>query len=217
MSEKRKILVLDDSEVDRTVLVLVLEKHGFEVVGLVDGGPCIETIDKEKPELVLLDIMLPDIDGRDLLKSIRERYSQIQLPVIMITAKADSADVIEALRLGANDYIAKPVDTEILLMRVGTQMRMLDLSRETVRLQEIAAIHAMSVTYNHEINNALAIAVLNVATALEKNPGDVNLANVKMAHQRISDVVKAITAASSRDRVVFESYVGSTKMIKVKQ
>ncbi len=81
-------------------MTLILEKHGFEVASLAEGRLCIETIGQEKPELVLLDIMLPDIDGRDLLKSIRERHSQIQLPVIMITAKDDPADVIEALRLG---------------------------------------------------------------------------------------------------------------------
>jgi DNA-binding response OmpR family regulator len=188
------------------------------VIALEEGRLCLEAIEIQKPDLVLLDIMLPDCDGRDLLKAIRERLSSIQLPIIMVTAKVDSSDVVEALRFGANDYITKPVDTEIALMRVRTQLRIRELSRQATRLGEISAAHAMVVTYNHQLNNALAIALGHTQRGIRTNADVPCLQNIKNALDRMANVIQAIEEVTSLDKgaIETEAYVGDSVMLKLK-
>lgn len=89
-AEKPKILVIDDSEVDRELSTLMLEENGFAVVALNQANQCMEAIANEKPNLVLLDIMMPGVDGNQALQQIRQKYSQVELPVIMATSKSDA-------------------------------------------------------------------------------------------------------------------------------
>ncbi len=103
--EKPKILIIDDSEADVELSMMMLEKSGYRVASLTAVSSCIDVINSEKPDLVLLDIMMPAVSGNQLLVEIRTRFSQIELPVIMVTAKSDASDVIESLDLGANYFI----------------------------------------------------------------------------------------------------------------
>ena len=115
-----KILVLDDEKEIADVIALYLRNDGYEVETAYSGREALGLIEKEEPDLALLDVMLPDIDGFRILQKIREKY---RFPVIMLTAKTEYTDKIAGLTLGADDYIAKPFNPLELTARVKSQLR----------------------------------------------------------------------------------------------
>jgi len=119
---KPAILIVDDILANRRILARRFERHGFQITEADCGVRALELIDQHSFDLVLLDVMMPDIDGLEVLKRIRQRHSSVSLPVIMVTAKSESADVVEALTAGANDYLTKPVDFVVALARANTQL-----------------------------------------------------------------------------------------------
>jgi serine/threonine protein kinase/CheY-like chemotaxis protein len=117
------LLVVDDNEMNRDMLSRRLEKRGYRVLTADDGQPALDLLEREPVDLVLLDIMMPGLDGIEVLKTVRAKHSAAELPVIMTTAKGDSRDVVEALDLGANDYVTKPIDFAVVLARVQKELR----------------------------------------------------------------------------------------------
>ena len=115
-----KVLLVDDDEKLRNLLSEYLEGYGYRVLTLVDGSAVPETIKKESPDIVILDIMMPVKDGLDVLKDIRRTYP---IPVIMLTAKGEATDRIVGLELGADDYLPKPFDPRELLARIKAVLR----------------------------------------------------------------------------------------------
>ena len=113
-----RILVIDDNEMNRDLLARRLERSGY-TVDTSDGGITgLEMLQNGDYHLVMLDIMMPDIDGLTVLKRIREHFSREDLPVIMATARDEGSDLALALSLGANDYVIKPLDFKVVLARV---------------------------------------------------------------------------------------------------
>ena len=121
-SVRPRLLIVDDISDNRTILTRRFQRRGFDVVEAECGLTAIELIDKESFDLVLLDVMMPGMDGIETLKRIRSRNSASELPVIMVTAKSESTNIVDALELGANDYVTKPVDFAVALARVNTQI-----------------------------------------------------------------------------------------------
>ncbi|MGR8920551.1 MAG: PP2C family protein-serine/threonine phosphatase [Gammaproteobacteria bacterium] len=117
-----RILVVDDNEMNRDLLVRRLGRRAFDVDAVEDGAAALAAVDAERYDLVLLDIMMPGIDGYEVLEQIRRTRSASELPVIMVTAKDESADIVRALKLGANDYITKPIDFAVAVARVNTHI-----------------------------------------------------------------------------------------------
>ena len=134
-----RILIVDDVSDNRVFLQRRFQRQGFEVVEADGGLKALELIDSQEFDLVLLDVMMPGIDGIETLKRIRSQKSASALPVIMVTAKTESENVVEALGLGANDYVTKPVDFAIALARANTQ-----IGRRRAELQVVAAHDALS-------------------------------------------------------------------------
>jgi diguanylate cyclase (GGDEF)-like protein/PAS domain S-box-containing protein len=116
-----RILIVDDNEMNRDMLARRLERKGY-AIQVAEGAQCLlERIREEAVDLVLLDVEMPGISGLDALQSLRGCYSPIQLPIIMVTAKDQSEDIVRALDLGANDYLTKPIDFPVALARIRTQ------------------------------------------------------------------------------------------------
>src|SRR5438270_10819520 len=120
--EPSSILIVDDEELNSEGLARRLRRHGYAVTVAKSGRAAIELLGQRRFDLVLLDIMMPGMNGLEVLKFLRRVDSLIDLPIIMVTARGDSADVVEALELGANDYLTKPLDFPIVLARVRTQL-----------------------------------------------------------------------------------------------
>jgi sigma-B regulation protein RsbU (phosphoserine phosphatase) len=116
------LLVVDDNEMNRDLLSRRLSKKGYRVQVAEGGARALEMIGTEAFDLVLLDIMMPGMDGMEVLERVRGDHGPDELPVIMATAKTESEDIVAALKLGANDYVTKPFDFPVVLARVQTQL-----------------------------------------------------------------------------------------------
>jgi len=116
------ILAVDDNALNRGVIERIVTRKGHKVTMASGGREALEKVEKTQFDLVLLDIMMPDIDGVEVLKAIRHMYSMSALPVIMVSALDDNEKVVELLEIGANDYVTKPIDTKVLQARVKTQL-----------------------------------------------------------------------------------------------
>jgi diguanylate cyclase (GGDEF)-like protein/PAS domain S-box-containing protein len=118
----RRLLIVDDNEMNRDMLARRLARKGY-AIGLAESAKeLLERVKQDAVDLVLLDIEMPQISGLDALKALRAHYSQAELPIIMVTAKNQSDDIVTALDLGANDYLTKPIDFPVAVARIGTQL-----------------------------------------------------------------------------------------------
>jgi sigma-B regulation protein RsbU (phosphoserine phosphatase) len=127
------LLVVDDDSFNLDIICPRLERRGYQVDATTDSKKALELIRKGSYDLILLDIVMPGVDGMQVLKETRQHKSRAQLPVIMVTSLDSPQDVVDALREGANDYVTKPIDVEVLLARVGTHVI---LKRTTESLEE---------------------------------------------------------------------------------
>jgi len=118
------ILVVDDNELNRDLLTRRLARKGFATDEASDGFKALEWIANHHCDLVLLDIMMPGMSGIEVLEKVRETRDGTELPIIMATAKDTREDIVAALRLGANDYVTKPLDFPVVLARVNVQLEM---------------------------------------------------------------------------------------------
>jgi diguanylate cyclase (GGDEF)-like protein/PAS domain S-box-containing protein len=116
------LLVVDDDEYNRDLLCRRLERKGYAATAAASGQEALELMQQQAFDLVLLDIMMPELDGTAVLKMIRETFTAAQLPVIMVSAKDESEDIVGALSLGANDYVTKPIDFPVVFARIHTQL-----------------------------------------------------------------------------------------------
>jgi diguanylate cyclase (GGDEF)-like protein/PAS domain S-box-containing protein len=121
-SRPSRLLIVDDNEMNRDMLARRLARKGY-VIGLADSArDLLPRVKEDGIDLVLLDIEMPEVSGLDALQSLRESYSPNDLPIIMVTAKNQSDDIVKALELGANDYLTKPIDFPVALARISTQL-----------------------------------------------------------------------------------------------
>lgn len=113
-----RILVVDDNEMNRDLLARRLGKRGFEVVSAADARAALETARDRRPDLILMDMRLPDMDGRDATRALRSHAPTRTIPVIALTAHATDADREAALRAGCDDFETKPIDLDRLLKKI---------------------------------------------------------------------------------------------------
>jgi DNA-binding response OmpR family regulator len=115
-----RILMVEDDAVIREATQLTLERHGYDVTTAEDGLEAIESFEKLHPDAVMLDIMLPGLDGISVCRRIRESST---VPIVMVSARGDALDVVLGLEAGADDYVTKPFDTQVLVARLRAVMR----------------------------------------------------------------------------------------------
>ncbi|WP_203246671.1 response regulator transcription factor [Sporosarcina beigongshangi] len=121
MSKQKKILIVDDEQPIRTLLEYNLQQAQYETISAADGEEAVQQAELEKPDLILLDLMLPKMDGLDVCKTLRQRGADI--PIIMLTAKGDEFDKVLGLEIGADDYMTKPFSPREVVARVKAVLR----------------------------------------------------------------------------------------------
>ena len=157
-----RILVVDDIADNRAVLARRLQRRGFEIAEATNGREALELIATQRFDLALLDIWMPDIDGLKVLARVRETRSQTDLPIIMCTANNSSADIVQALEAGANDYVSKPVDFLVVLARVNAQV-----ARKRAE-QNLAAANSALSQANHELERRVAERTADLSAINER-------------------------------------------------
>jgi DNA-binding response OmpR family regulator len=123
MNTPARILVADDNETNRDILATRLQANGYEVLHAGDGEEALAVTRAERPDLILLDIMMPKLDGIQVCKRLKGDAALPFTPIILVTAKADSGDMVEGLDAGADEYVTKPVDQKVLVARVKALLR----------------------------------------------------------------------------------------------
>ena len=148
---KQKILIAEDELHLREILRYQLEAAGFEVIDAHDGRQALEKVTAHMPDLVLLDVMMPFMNGYEVCSRLRESYATRHIPIIMLTAKSESTDRIHGLQGGANDYVTKPWEARELMLRVRN---MLDWSREQREASPLTGLPG-NLAINDEIERRL--------------------------------------------------------------
>lgn len=200
-----KVLLAEDDPLVRDRLARVATAAGHTVVVVADGPAAWDAFARERPELVVLDLDLPGVDGIALCERIRASDDGQRAFVLVVTPRDGNADLVQVLDAGADDYISKPADADhfaarltIAERRIGAEAARLRAEEALARARYFAGIGEMSVTLQHEINNPLA-ALLGHAALIEHGltePGEERellMVIVEQAH-RIAGVVKRISA-----------------------
>jgi DNA-binding response OmpR family regulator len=213
MNDEVQVLIVDDDEINADMLSKRLQKRGFVVHIVLSGQAALEFIEHKKPKIILLDILMPDMTGIEVLNRIRQKYSALELSIIMVTAKSEVADIVDALKCGANDYIQKPVNIEIAVARITTQLKALSVHDIEMEKKEAEALKTMIATFNHEINNPLTVA-FGFLWKLKKEPIAEHALKVEEALNRVVDIVKKIEKLTTVKREK-DAYAQEEKIYKV--
>src|ERR1700724_3782186 len=123
MHKPPRILVVDDNEMNRDILVTRLDTQGYELLQAADGEEALAAARHHLPDVILLDVMMPKIDGIEVCRRLKSDSTLPFMPIILVTAKADSKDVVAGLDAGADEYLTKPIDQPALVARVKSVLR----------------------------------------------------------------------------------------------
>jgi phosphate regulon transcriptional regulator PhoB len=173
-----KILIVDDEQDIADLVSYNLEKEGYATIKAYDGGDVLKTVKTQKPDLVILDLMLPHMNGLDICRAIRANPETVNLPIIMLTAKADEVDKIIGLEIGADDYMTKPFSVKELIARVRTVLRRIQEgrkpdTRETFEFDGLAINYVSCAVTVDSKPVALSPTELKLLFFLSRNPGRV--------------------------------------------
>lgn len=170
MTDTKRILIVDDDAALSEMLQIVLRQEGFETVQAPSGDAGLSEFRRSKPDLVLLDLMLPGLDGVSVCRAIRQ---QSGVPVVMLTAKSDTADVVAGLEAGADDYVAKPFKAKELVARIRTRLRRTDGGEDIHRIGDLTiSVAAHSVKRGDQALNLTPLE-FELLLALARRPSQV--------------------------------------------
>lgn len=206
-----KILVVDDQPINVQLLKRKLEREGMTVITAYSGKDALDLVAADKPDLILLDVMMPEMDGIEVCQRLQSSSETKSIPVIFITARTSKEGKIEGLGVGAVDYITKPIDLDETLARVQTQLRFVAINRELVDLQRrlgesrrAATIGAVTQGIAHNLNNLLGVVIgyVDLIKAYNEKPELVrkNAQHLEDAVNRIVVIIKQLTGLVVKNR-----------------
>jgi len=207
-----KILVVDDQPINVQLLKRKLEREGMQVIAAYSGQEALDLVARDKPELILLDVMMPEMDGIEVCERLQASEETRPIPIIFVTARSSKEGKLEGLGVGAVDYITKPIDLDETLARVQTQLRFAAINREIIDLQRrltesrrAATIGAVTQGIAHNLNNLLGVVIgyLDLIKAYADKPELVrkNAQNVEDAVQRIVVIIRQLGSLVVKTRL----------------
>ncbi|MBK1859596.1 hybrid sensor histidine kinase/response regulator [Cerasicoccus arenae] len=206
------MLVVDDQPINIKLLQRKLEREGYDVLTAYNGQECLNIVEETPPDLILLDVMMPEMDGIETCERLKQNEATETIPVIFITAKSSKEGKLEGLGVGAVDYITKPIDLEETLARVKTQLRIQEIYRENIELQrqlgEIrrsAAVGAITQGIAHNLNNLLGVVVgyLDLLRNGYDSPDMVkrSVSLMDQAIQRMVNIIRHLSSIATSEKV----------------
>jgi DNA-binding response OmpR family regulator len=214
--KKPIILVVDDQPININLLERKLQRENMDVITASNGKECLEAIDRITPDLILLDVMMPEMDGIETCERLKKNPDTNSIPIIFITARSSKEGKLEGLNVGAVDYITKPIDLDETLARVKTQLRLQEVHRENLELQKrlgesrrTAAVGAVTQGVAHNLNNLLGVAVgyLDLLKTASDNPEMVrrSVTLIDSAVDRMIDIIRQLSTIASIERLPLQS------------
>jgi two-component system cell cycle response regulator len=216
----KKILIIDDLPENVFILQDRLVQEGYEVITSHDGNDGIQKAYSTLPDLILLDVMMPDISGFEVCKILVNDDKTKHIPIILVTAKAGAEDTKEGLEAGAFDYIKKPFNRIELLARVKSALKLSDANKQLLEIEKRATFIATVVTANHKIKQPLTLLSLSSAAIkkeLENNEisKEVILSRIKYVDAAIKQIDDVLVKLNSISNPVLSDYAKNVKMINV--
>ena len=210
-----KILIIDDEKTMAEVLAKRLMKKNFLVSVLADPLTANHAVKNYKPDLVLLDLKMPQLPGIECLKKLRLSSTKEELPIIMLTVEDSSSAIVECFEAGANDFIVKGSPLTVIVSRISALISVAELIEEKIRSKELKAIMALVASYNHEINNPLTV-VLGHLNLIKENIDPNRFEKIEEALLRIQEVVGSLRAIGDKFSLEYENYTQTSQMLKLK-
>ena len=212
MKKEPSILVVDDQPINVRLLEKKLQRCGIHVISAFSGPEALALAEEKRPDIVLLDIMMPGMDGLEVCRRLKENPQLSSVPIIFITAKTSKEGKIEGLGVGAADYITKPIDLDETVARINTQLRIqenhrvnLELSERLAESRQHAAIAHVTEGIAHNLNNLLGVVVgyLDLLKTSIDNPKRLTRSceQLDKAVKRMVDIVRELTTIAQFDRV----------------
>jgi len=217
----KKILIIDDNPDNVFLLQSRLEKEGFEVITAYDGEMGIQKAVQEKPDLILLDVLMPDISGYDVCKTLTIKEETKLIPIILLTALIDADNIREGLQAGAFDYIKKPFNRIELIARINSALRFSETNKFLLELEKIKTFASTVVTANHEIKQPLTLINLSTAAVRrEMSKPDASSENVlkriEIIENAAKDIISVLDKLGSIKKPVITPYVNNLNIIDLK-
>jgi two-component system cell cycle response regulator len=218
----KRILVIDDLPENVFLLKDRLEHEGYEVLTADCGNSGIEKATDEIPDLILLDVMMPDINGFEVCKTLVNDSRTSGIPILLVTAKTDAEDTKEGLDAGAFDYIKKPINKIELIARVKSALKLSDANKLLVEVEKRNTFFATVVTANHRIKQPLTILSLSSAAIKrelkkDKISKDTLLGKLKYIDTAINEITDVLDQLNTIKEPVLSDYTKNVKMIKVEK
>src|SRR4030065_2774496 len=216
----KKILVIDDLPENVFILQDRLMQEGYEVITAYDGQGGIEKAYSTLPDLILLDVMMPDISGFEVCKILVNDEKTKHIPILLVTAKAGAEDTKEGLEAGAFDYIKKPFNRVELMARVKSALKLSDANQQLLEIEKRTTYIATIVTANHKIKQPLTLLSLTSAAIkkeLEKDEVSKEsiLNRIKYIDASIQDISDVLNKLNSITNPELSDYAKDVKMIRV--
>ena len=218
----KRILVIDDLPENVFMLQDRLEHEGYKVLTAYNGKSGIEKAQNELPDLILLDVMMPDINGFEVCKTLVNDSRTSDIPIILVTAKTDAEDIKEGLESGAYDYIKKPINKIELLARVKSELKLSDANKLLVEVEKRNTFFATVVTANHKIKQPLTLISLSSAAIkreLKKDEisKDTLLKKIEYIDLAITEITAVLDQLNKIKEPVLSDYTKTVKIIKVEE
>ena len=216
----KKILVVDDLPDNVFMLQDRLESEGYIVMTAYDGKAAVESAKSDNPDLILLDVMMPDLNGIEVCKILSTDPKTSKIPIILVTAKTGAEDTKEGLEAGAFDYIKKPFNKIELLARVNSALKLSEANKILIDAEKQNTFLATVVTANHKIKQPLTLLSLSsAAIKRELNKDEISKEALLNRVKYIDSAVKEITDVLDNLNAIkvpeLDDYTKNIKMIKM--
>ena len=193
------ILIVDDVPENIEFLKMMLGELGYQPRSALSGKDALQMVEEEKPDLILLDIQMPEMDGYEVCEHLRDNPETARIPVIMATGQVvDTQERVKGMRSGASDYLMKPIERDDLIARIEAQLRLKELEDQRVLNEKRVLIDQLVTTLQHEIINPLA-SILGYSELMLKK-----MKKKQLAPEEIEKALETIHSSSERIQDVME-------------
>ncbi len=216
----KRILIIDDLPENVFMLQDRLEHEGYEIITAYDGKNGMEKAQTELPDLILLDVMMPGINGIEVCKTLVNNKKTSDIPIILVTAKTGAEDTKDGLDAGAYDYIKKPFNKIELLARVKSALKLSEANKLLLLTEKRSTFFATVVTANHKIKQPLTLLSLSSAAikrelTKDEISKDVLTGKLKYIDAAVKEITDVLDQLNSIREPVLSDYTGDIKMIKI--
>ena len=218
----KRILVVDDLPENVFLLQDRLENEGYEVITAYDGKTGIAKAISDMPDLILLDVMMPEMSGIEACKILKQDPSTADIPIIIVTAKSGAEDAKEGLEAGAFDYIKKPFEKVEMLARINSALKLADAHKQVIEAEKRSMYAATVVTTNHKIKQPLTLMSLSSAAIKrelnkEQISKDAILNRLGYIETAVNEITNILNQLNAIKKPLTSDYAKNIKMVEAER